>query len=154
MNIKIQDSKGKLTFLLQIEDKVTIIEGLSATGKSTLVRYIDLADTANITIDSPIEIIHLNSKILGAGYKLSDNYLYILDEDDGIENEILTEIINRRKYNIILITRETVNSNLNYSIQQIYEFKTSGKINKLVRKYDNISSIYKNETNQNKLIWG
>lgn len=60
--VKISDYDNNLMYILNLESRVTIITGDSATGKSTLIRYIENynKDSYNaIKIESEKELIHL-----------------------------------------------------------------------------------------------
>ena len=136
INIKISDINEKLIYNLNITDRVTIIRGNSATGKTVFVRLIDNIGKPSVKIKSPIKLFHLTSKMLEMGLPLSEDYIYVMDEGDGLEKEIVVEKLNNINYKFIIIARKEDINNFSYGIFQLYEFKNSGKYNKLVKKYD------------------
>lgn len=144
-NIKIKIESKLINYNLEFEHKVNIVRGNSATGKSLIVRLLDNKRSSNINIDSNYKLFHLNSEILEGGYKLNPETVYILDEDDGIEDKVVVENINKNKYKFILIIRDANLSSISYSIDQIYEIFRSGKYN-LSRK------VYSKDLNKDKLI--
>lgn len=141
MKIVIKDLYEKLIFDLEIENRVTIIRGESATGKSTLLRYIQESENMRINIESPKKLLVTNKESLknvlamSKTGELSNDYIYFLDEDDGVDSPEIGSIINNSKNMFVIITRDTSLPNINYGIDQIYEFKKSGKYNILKRKY-------------------
>ena len=144
-NIKIKINSKLINYNLEFEDSLNVIRGHSATGKSLLVRLIDNKKNSNITVNSNYKLFHLTSEILEGGYVLNTDTVYIMDEEDGIEDKIVVEAINKNKYKFILITRNAKLSNISYSINQINEIYKSGKYN-LNRK------VYREALNKDRSI--
>ncbi len=136
MDIRITDFENKLTYILNLEYRVTIIEGNSATGKTELIRRLDDSENRQISVTSPMPIMHINSKVLRLTKTLRDDIIYIMDENDNIEDHDMVNIINNSKCKFILITRNTTLPNINYGIRQIYYFRNSGKYNILTKLYN------------------
>lgn len=137
---KVSDMSNRIVFELELNNRITVICGDSAKGKTMLVKFIDLIDksTKLITNDGS-QIKHINDDMILNGYRLNSNDVYIMDEYDGINNLNISNIINNRKYNFILITRNTSTPHLSYDISDIYTFSNSGKYHKLVRRYNRIN---------------
>lgn len=149
MRITVETLKSNLKYILDIDKRLTIIKGNSATGKSHLVRLIDEYGKSGVVIKSPLELIHVNSKILNAfNLKKDKNLLYVFDEDDGISDKNVINFINDINNNVIIITRDISLPEINYGIDNVYEFRESNKFNILVRKYDKIN---KNNINTREL---
>lgn len=69
-----------------------------------------------------------------------------MDENDGIEDKIIIDTINKNKYKFILIIRDAKLENLPYGINQIYELYKSGKYN--------LNKVIKNNNfNINNMRW-
>lgn len=143
-DIKIKIKSKLINYDLTFEHNLNILRGDSATGKSMFVELLDSRKSSNIIIDSNYKLIHLNSEMLEGGYNLNTNSVYILDEDDGIEDKILIYNVNKNKYKFILIIRDLKLENLSYGTDQIYELYKSGKYN-LNRR------IYKDNLNEDRL---
>ena len=143
-DIKIKIKSKLINYDLNFEHNLNILRGDSATGKSMFVELLDSRKSSNIIIDSNYKLIHLNSEMLEGGYNLNTNSVYILDEDDGIEDKILIYNVNKNKYKFILIIRDLKLENLSYGTDQIYELYKSGKYN-LNRR------IYKDNLNEDRL---
>lgn len=145
MDIKIHDLYNKLTYIMELEHRVTIIQGDSATGKSTLVRYIEMKDSIKVNIESSKNLLAtninnlLNTIEITGDYKLNSDYIYVLDEYDGVDNPEMAKILNNSSAMFIIITRDSGLPNINYGIDQIYKFKNSGKYNYLVKMYNNLN---------------
>ena len=134
--IKIKIKSKLINYNLEFEHNLNIIRGDSATGKSTLVRFLDNEESSCATIESNYELFHLTAKMLERNIRLDERTVYIMDESDGIKNKIVIDTINKNKYNFILIIRDTKLENLSYGISQIYEIFRSGKYNLNRRMYN------------------
>lgn len=143
-DIKIKIKSKLINYDLNFEHNLNILRGDSATGKSTIVKFLDNEESSNAIIESNYELFHLNSKMLERNIKLDNKTIYIMDESDGIKNQIVINTINKNKYKFILIIRDAKLENLSYGINQIYELYKSGKYN-LNRR------IYKDNLNKDKL---
>lgn len=137
-DIKIKIKSKLINYDLHFDNRINIIRGNSATGKSTLVRLIDDKRKSKIDIQSNYNIVHLTSEIISLGIKFDKNTVYIMDENDGIEDNLVTNIINKSKNKFILITRDSNLENISYGIESIYEIHKSGNININKHKYINI----------------
>lgn len=144
MRVQIYNLKKTIQYDLDIQNRLTILRGDSASGKSILTRMIDAHTTdKSIIINSNIPIRHLTYSTLELNPELNPETIYILDEYDGIDTKLASKYINNRNYRFILITRYEVNSLINYSTDDIYELYKSGKIIKN-RKIYSASSTNKN----------
>lgn len=127
-----------INYNLYFDNRINIIRGDSATGKSTLVKLIDDKRKSKIDIQSNYNIVHLTLEIINLDIKFDKNTVYIMDENDGIEDTLVTNIINKSKNKFILITRDSNLENISYGIGNIYEIHKSGNININKHKYINI----------------
>lgn len=158
LDIKIHDLYDKLNYIMKLEHRVTVIQGDSATGKSTLVRYIEMQDSMKVNIKSPKKLLATNiSNLMNivevtGNYSLNSEYIYVLDEYDGIDNPNLARIINNSTSMFIIITRDASIPNINYGIDQIYQFKNSGKYNYLTKMYNNLNDRNINLENITEII--
>lgn len=141
MRIQIYNLKKTIQYDLDIQNRLTILKGDSASGKSILTRMVD-AHTVDksIIINSEIPLRHLTYSSLELNPDLSPEFIYILDEYDGIDTKLASKYINNRNYRFILITRYEINSLINYSTDDIYELYKSGKIIKNRNIYSNIDT--------------
>ena len=118
---------------LTLADKITVIIGDSATGKSSLHKVLAVKD-AKVTTrisDSRFGIVHLNNTSTLNGYtggrlgdvnsdvKLLPNNVYIIDEGNvRITNEVASIIKNTINSYFIITSRTNLN-NLNFDINAI-----------------------------------
>lgn len=152
MRIEISDISEKVVYTMDITNRITIIRGNSATGKSVLVRLIDNIGKPQVKVSSNIDIIHINSKLILEGFPLKEDRIYIMDEDDGIERPEVVKKINDKRYKFILITRKEDFGTFSYDIYQIYHFKNSGKYHNLTRTYGKIDNSHINQDNLQNMI--
>lgn len=152
MRIEISDISEKVVYTMDITNRITIIRGNSATGKSVLVRLIDNIGKPQVKVSSNIDIIHINSKLILEGFPLKEDRIYIMDEDDGIEHPEVVKKINDKRYKFILITRKEDFGTFSYDIYQIYHFKNSGKYHNLTRTYGKISNSHINQNSLRNII--
>lgn len=151
-HFKVSDIRNRVVFELELNNRITVICGDSAQGKTMLVKFIELVDKSTKLISNgDFNIRHINDDMILNGYRLNSNDIYIMDEYDGINNLAISNIINNRKYNFILITRNTTMSHISYDISDIYTFSNSGKYHKLIRKYEKINKDI-DKTKLNKIV--
>lgn len=143
-SIKIKIKSKLMNYNLEFSHKLNILRGDSATGKSTLVRFLDNEESSYAIIESNYELFHLTSKMLERNIELDNKTVYIMDESNGIKNWIVVDTINKNKYKFILIIRDIKLEFLSYGIDQIYELYKSGKYN-LNRK------VYREDLNKERL---
>lgn len=152
-NIKIKIESDLINYNLEFSHRLNIIEGYSATGKSTLLRILDGDENSGSSIISNYNILHVNNKTLEQMSELKDDIVYILDESDGINKDSVISKINLNKYKFIIITREMNLSQISYGIDQIYEIYNSGKYNISREKYkDKLNKKVINKSKLNEII--
>ena len=145
--IEISDYSNNLMYILNLESRITIITGDSATGKSTLIRYIENynKDSYNsIKIESEKELIHLTPVMVRNKFELSEDAIYFMDEGDNVKSKEYFTLVNDTRYKFVIITRDTSYPSISYDVDDIYEIQHIRNKNQLVR-------IYKNNYNTNKL---
>lgn len=149
-NIEIKINSALMNYRLFFDNRVNILCGDSATGKSFLLRLLDNRRNSKIDIQSTHKLFHINVDMILNGLSLNDDTVYILDEGDGIENSEMVNLINKSRFKFLLITRESDLENVNYGIHQIYNLHQSGKYNisKLSYDYD----LNNRPLNTNKII--
>lgn len=135
-NIEIKINSALMNYRLFFDNRVNILRGDSATGKSFLLRLLDNRRNSKIDIQSTYKLFHINIDMILNGLPLNDDTVYILDEGDGIENSEIVNLINKSRFKFLLITRESDLENVNYGIHQIYNLHQSGKYNISKPSYD------------------
>lgn len=135
-SIEIKINSPLMNYRLSFNNRVNILRGDSATGKSFLLRLLDNRRNSKIDIQSTYKLFHINVDMILNGLPLNDDIVYILDEGDGIENSEIINLINKSRFKFILITRESDLENVNYGIYQIYNLHQSGKYNISKPSYD------------------
>lgn len=140
MRIQVYNSKKTIQYDLDIKNRLTILKGNSASGKSILTKMIDAHSVdKSIIIISDMPVRHLTYTTLELNPDLSSDVVYILDEYDGVDTKLVAKYINNRNYKFILITRYEINPLINYSTDDIYELYKSGKIIKNRKLYAHIN---------------
>lgn len=130
---------------LNLRNKITILRGDSATGKTKLVELITAIDSLGRTdiIESSRDIIPLGPKNTGP---FLDNKIYITDEVNSSTSVDFARNIKECNSNFIIINRDSLYS-LNYGAFDIYDMvKLKGKITAF-KRYENIEN--KNIFNKN-----
>ena len=130
---------------LELRNKITILRGDSATGKTKLVELITAIDSLGRTdiIESSRDIIPLGPKNTGP---FLDNKIYITDEVNSSTSVDFARNIKECNSNFIIINRDSLYS-LNYGAFDIYDMvKLRGKIIAF-KRYENIEN--KNIFNKN-----
>lgn len=147
---KVIVQNNRLHYELEIKRNITIIQGNSATGKTTLINMLRQAE--NLGESSGIDVIaKVPCRILeGRNWKLilensKENIFFIDEENLFINTEEFAAAIRGSDNYFVLITRENL-YNLPYSVDEIYGLHTSGKYHDTRKVYQHMYHIYSNES--------
>lgn len=145
---KIIVQNNRLHYEMEIKRNITIIQGNSATGKTTLIDM--LRQAANYGESSGVKVVcKVPCRILeGPDWKLilhniSGNIIFIDEENAFIKTEEFASAIKESDNYYVLITRENL-YNLPYSVEEIYGLYSSGKYQNTKRVYQQMYRIYSN----------
>lgn len=143
---KIVVKNNRLQYEFVIKRNITIIQGDSATGKTTLINMLRQAE--NLGESSGIDVISdVPCKILeGSNWKIilenSAGNIFFTDEEGSFVNtEEFASMIRESDNYFVLITRENL-YNLPYSADEIYGLHESGKYNDTRKVYQQMYHIY------------
>lgn len=143
---KIIIKNNRLHYEFEVKRNITIIQGDSATGKTTLINMVRQAE--NLGESSGIDVItDVDCKILeGPNWKLilenTSNCIFFTDEENSfIKTEEFASAVRGSDNYYVLITRENL-YNLPYSVEEIYGFHCSGKYHDTKRMYQEMYHIY------------
>lgn len=137
---------NKLHYEFEIRRNITIIQGNSATGKTTLINMLRQAE--NLGASSGIDIISdVPCRVLeGISWKLifehTENTIFFIDEENSfINTEEFAAALKKSSNYVVLITRENL-YNLPYSVEEIYGLHSSGKYQNTKKVYQQMYQIY------------
>lgn len=137
---------NRLHYEFEIKRNITIIQGDSATGKTTLINMLRQAE--NLGESSGIDVISdVPCKILeGSNWKiilenLSGNIFFIDEENSFINTKEFASMVKESDNYFVLITRENL-YNLPYSVDEIYGLHESGKYHDTRKVYQQMYHIY------------
>ena len=139
---------ARLKYEFDIKRNITIIQGDSATGKTTLIDL--LFDYQNDRENSPVRIeSDVPCEVLaGAGDRwrailelITDSIVFIDEENHFIRQKEFAEVVQGSTNYYVLITREALPI-LPYSIREIYGIRTSGKYHFPEKIYHEFYPIY------------
>ena len=143
---KIVVKNNRLQYEFVIKRNITIIQGDSATGKTTLINMLRQAE--NLGESSGIDVISdVPCKILeGSNWKIilenSVGNIFFTDEENSFVNtEEFASVVKESDNYFVLITRENL-YNLPYSVDEIYGLYESGKYNDTRKVYQQMYHIY------------
>ena len=137
---------NKLHYEFEIKRNITIIQGDSVTGKTTLINMLRQAE--NLGESSGVDVLsNVPCRILeGVSWKLilqnTAGTIFFIDEENAFINteEFAAEVRGSDNY-FVLITRENL-YNLPYSVEEIYGLYASGRYQNTKKIYQQMYRIY------------
>ena len=139
---------NRIHYEFEIKRNITIIQGDSATGKTTLINMLRQAE--NLGQSSGIDVIcDVPCRVLeGQHWKLilvslSGSIIFIDEENAFINTEEFAAAIQGTDNYFVLVTRENL-YNLPYSVEEIYGLHSSGKYQNTKKTYQQMYRIYSN----------
>lgn len=145
----------KIKYILDIENKLTIVSDVSATGKTTLLRLIEdynnKSGVAEIKTELPCYVI--NSELLLESNILQNKYVFFIDEDmEFIKTyDFYKTVMNSEGYFIIVGRNPEIF--LDYSVDSIFTIELKDGIHRLENKYKIHQLVYKYcKDNLNKMV--
>ena len=139
---------NRLHYEFEVKRNISIIQGDSASGKTTLINMLRQAE--NLGDSSGVEVVcDVPCRVLeGRNWKLilenSFESIFFIDEENAFLNteEFAASIHGSDNY-FVLITRENL-YNLPYSVEEIYGLHASGKYHDTKKVYQQMYQIYPN----------
>ena len=128
-HIKISNRAVQFDFTLQ--RNLTLVRGDSGSGKSTLYTmvsdYMREGQQSGVTLSSPCPCIALSDDFWEEQLQRSTESIVFVDEGARfLQSHAFAEAVKNSDNYYVLITREDLHE-LPYSVEEIYEIKTSGK---------------------------
>lgn len=152
---KIIVSTKRLKYEFELQRNLTIIQGNSATGKTTLVDMI--RDFVNNPSGTPVEL-NCDKKcyvLEGALWKqqltgITDGIVFIDEGNEFIKSSEFAREIQQTDNYYVIVTRESLPA-LPYSVEEIYGIRTSGKYGSLKQSYHEFYRLYGADTYENEV---
>lgn len=137
---------NRLHYEFEIKRNITIIQGDSASGKTTLINM--LRQAQNLGPSSGIDVIcDVPCRVLeGPNWKLilehmAGNIVFCDEDNSFLNTEEFAAAVRGSDNCFVLITRENL-YNLPYSVDEIYGIHSSGKYQNTNRVYQHFYRIY------------
>lgn len=137
---------NRLHYEFEVKRNITVIQGDSATGKTTLINMLRQAE--NLGPSSGVDVVcDVPCRILeGRNWKLilenSSGDIFFTDEENAfINTEEFAAAVRGSNHYFVLITRENL-YNLPYSVEEIYGLHCSGKYHDAKKVYQQTYQIY------------
>lgn len=148
--ISIQNNKVKYEFV--IRRNITIIQGDSATGKTTLVdmirEYQLNGQDSGISLSCKRKCVVLEGNDWEQNLSLFNDCIVFIDEGNKfISSKEFSSCAKKSDNYYVIVTREGL-ENLPYSVDEIYGIHTSGKYAGLKQIYHEFFRIYNNKPDE------
>jgi len=137
-SVKISDSRVKYRF--ELTRNITVVQGNSGTGKSTLVEMVSaftrLKEKSKVQIECDKSCIALrpDSDWAIVLNSIRDSIVFIDEEADYVSRPEFAAAIKETDNYYVIFSRESLH-NLPYSVEEVYEIHTSGKIHTFRKIY-------------------
>lgn len=143
---KVVIQNNRLHYEFEIKRNITIIQGDSATGKTTLIdmvrQFYNLGASSGIDVACKAPCRVLEGRDWNVILKnISRNILFIDEENSFINTEEFAAAVRGSDNYFVLITRENL-YNLPYSVEEIYGLHSSGKYQNTRKTYQQMYRIY------------
>ena len=139
-------STKRLKYDFELHRNLTIIQGDSATGKTTMIDMI--REFVNNPSGTPVELVCDKKCFVleGALWKeqlsgIADSIVFIDEGNEFIKTTEFADEIQKTDNYFVIVTRESLPS-LPYSVEEIYGIKTSGKYGTLKQSYHEFYRLY------------
>ena len=139
-------STKRLKYYFELHRNLTIIQGDSATGKTTMIDMI--REFVNNPPGTPVELVCDKKCFVleGALWKeqlsgITDSIVFIDEGNEFIKTTEFADEIQKTDNYYVIVTRESLPS-LPYSVEEIYGIKTSGKYGTLKQSYHEFYQLY------------
>ena len=135
-----------LHYRLEVKRNITIIQGDSATGKTTLIdmvrSYYNLGEGSGIQLSCPAPCRVLEGRDWKTTIEGAAGCVFFSDEENAFVHtkEFASAVKNSDNYHVI-ITRENLYE-LPYSVDEIYGFKSTGRYRNTKKIYQEMYNIY------------
>lgn len=134
-----------LKYEFDIGRNLTIIQGDSATGKTTLVDMIresGLNSESGITISSKCPLVVVEGSFWKEQISYIASSIVFIDEGSSfVETEDFARIIRKSSNYYVIVTRENLDM-LPVSVEEVYGIKSSGKYGTLEKVYHEMYRLY------------
>lgn len=136
--VKISDRRVRYDF--ELIRNITVVQGNSGTGKTTLFdmisAYARLKERSSVQLisDKPCVVLRPDSDWQIVLNNIHDSIVFIDEESDYISSIGFSSAIKRTDNYYVIFTRENL-YNLPYSVEEIYEIHTSGKLHTFRKIY-------------------
>lgn len=139
-------STKRLKYDFVVRRNITIIQGNSATGKTTLVDMIREAVSnpsgASVDLVCDKKCFVLDGTLWKEQLTAVSNSIVFIDEgNEFIKTIEFSKFIQNTDNYYVIVTRESLPT-LPYSVEEIYGIKSSGKYGKLEQKFNEFYRIY------------
>lgn len=137
-SVKITDNRVKYSF--ELIRNITVVQGNSGTGKTTLFdmvsAYARLKDRSGVQIqcERPCIALHADSDWQQRLSSITDSIVFIDEDAEYISSHEFASVIRHTGNYYVIFSREPMHE-LPYSVEEIYEIKTSGKYHSLQKLY-------------------
>lgn len=131
---------------LELNNKITILNGDSAIGKSQILTLYDdyLRGLPGVYIDASNPVETRSLTVLK--YSGMERFIFLIDENFKLNNESIINLINKSNSLFILINREFI-PELNYSMDDIYTLIRQNEKYVTKRSYQKSDIFNKNTKN-------
>ena len=145
---KIVVQNNRLHYEFEIKRNITVIQGDSASGKTTLITMLrqaeNLGNSSGVDVISDVPCRVLEGQSWEVILRNSSGNIFFIDEENSfIKTEKFAKAVCGSDNYYVLITRENL-YNLPYSVEEIYGLYASGKYQNTKKVYQQMYQIYPN----------
>lgn len=141
---EVEISDRHIGYKFTVKRNITIIRGDSGTGKTQLIRLLDLYDRDKkaVTVKCKLTCVHLSYKGWKSELQSLHKCLVFIDETDScLRDNTFESTIKHTDNYYVIVTRKPLGG-LPYSIKEVYEMRKSKKYSTAEKVYNELHELY------------
>lgn len=130
--LKVDIKSNKAEFMLELRDKITVIQGVSGSHKTQMIKTIESRDNAHeVTLsNNSFRLVVLSPSnwdiLLSANSGNDKKFIYFVDDADFVEQELFAALVKQDKSSYFVFINR-VSGMLSFNVDAMYKMSKHEK---------------------------